>query len=260
VAPADRPPDASVQSVDRAISILELLAHLGAGGVTEIGAELGLSKSTVFRLLGTLEARGLVEQSAERGKYRVGHTVVQLAAGASPARDIAEISRPVTQELARVVGETINIAIHDGRQVITVGQAQGDAAVSASDSVGNRGPLHATAAGKVFLAEMSEAELASVLEDGLVSYTPRTVTDAADLSAELARVRTDGFGVTREEHEWGLVAGAVPIRTLGGRVVAALVVSGPTYRVNDETLPALMAQLHLGAAKISWRAGYPKHG
>ncbi len=133
-----RPREAAVQSVDRAVSILELLADVGTAGVTEIAEELALHKSTAFRLLMTLEARGLVEQAVERGKYRVGYTAVQLAAGAAKVRDIAVVGRPVCTELASSVGETVNIAVHDGLEVLTVDQAIGHATVTAVDAVGKR--------------------------------------------------------------------------------------------------------------------------
>ena len=112
----------SVQSVNRAVSILQVLARHGAAQVTQIAAELGVHKSTVFRLLATLESRGLVEQNSERGKYQLGYGVVQLAAGATKKHDLSLLSRPVCDELAEKVGETVNVAIHDGRKVISIDQ------------------------------------------------------------------------------------------------------------------------------------------
>src|SRR3712207_9425087 len=103
--------DNSVQSVDRAISILQVLARHGTASVTEIAGELGLHKSTVFRLLATLDARGLVEQNAERGRYQLGYGEVQLAAGATKARDLSLLGLPLCRALAETVGETVNVEI-----------------------------------------------------------------------------------------------------------------------------------------------------
>lgn len=242
------------------MSILELLADVGVAGVTEIAAALKIHKSTAFRLLMTLEARGLVEQDVDRGKYRVGYTAVQMAAGAAKVRDIALVGRPVCTELAAAVGETVTVSVQDGPQVLTVDQSLGHGAVTAVDSVGKRQPLHATAAGKVFLAEMSGEDLQTVIDRGLPALTQATVTDGAALRGQLDLIRSRGYATTYEEAEVGLVAVAMPVRGLGGGVVAALVISGPAFRINERTLPRFLAELEPAAARFSWRAGYLKRG
>ena len=151
--------DTTVQSVDRAVSILQALARRGSAGVTEIAGEVRVHKATAFRLLHTLEARGLVEQDGERGRYRLGHTVVQLAAGAARSHDVASLCRPIALELAAAVGDTVNVVVCDGEEITTIDQAVGDAIITSIDYVGKRGPLHATAAGKVFLAELPPERL-----------------------------------------------------------------------------------------------------
>jgi len=252
--------DTSVQSVDRAVSILQVLAAQGPSGVTEIAERLAIHKATVFRLLATLESRGLVVQDAERGRYRIGRTVVELAAGAAMRDDLSLLSRPICQELAAAVGETVNVAIHDGLEVISIDQVIGGAAITSIDWVGKRTPMHATAAGKVFLAFMAPAQADEILAQGLKSYTPHTVVDPARLKEQLELVRERDYATTSEEHEIGLAAVAAPIRALDGRVVAAVTLSGPTFRVNDDTVPALAGQLTAAGAKISWRKGYVKRG
>lgn len=252
--------DTSVQSVHRAISILQVLATHGAAGVTEIATELGVHKSTVFRLLATLESRGLVEQQSERARYRLGHGVVQLAAGASKRDDLALTGRPVCRELAETVHETVNLVVHDGRAVISVDQVVGSPSIAHVNWVGQRAPAHATAAGKVFLAHLATEQLDALLADGLESFTAHTVVDPAALERELALVRERGYSVTREEHEIGLAAIGAPIRTLDGQVIAAVTVSGPTFRINDDTLPELIEHVRAAAAEISQRHGYPRRG
>ena len=117
--------DSSVQSVHRAISILQVLALHGTAGVTEIAAELGVHKSTVFRLLATLESRGLVGQHTERGRYRLGYGVVQLAEGAVKMDDLSSLSRPVCRQLAETVRETVNLVVRDGKAVVSIAQVLG---------------------------------------------------------------------------------------------------------------------------------------
>lgn len=255
-----QPRAGSVHSVDRAISVLQVLARGGPETVTEIAAQLGLHKSTVFRLLATLEARGLVEQNTSRGRYRLGYGVVQLAAGAAKKHDLSVISRPICQELAEVVGETVNIAVPDGTDVVAIDQVIGPASVTSVNWVGERTPMHAAAAGKVFLADLAEDDLRHRVSAGLTRFTDLTLVDADALSERLAEVRDRGYGVTSDEYEPGLAALAAPIRALDGRVIAAVAISGPTFRINDETIPRLATHVVAAADEISQRNGYPKRG
>ena len=258
--PSNGSRDSTVQSVDRAVSLLQALARRGAAGVTELSTDVGVHKSTVFRLLSTLEARGLVEQDGDRGRYRLGQTVRWLAAGAVGGIDVAASARPLAQELAATVGETVNVVVSDGLEVTTVDQAAGGSIVSSSDWVGRRGPLHATAAGKVFLAAMTPEELKVVLRRGLPRFTEATVTAPSALRAQQDEVRTRGWASVVEEHELGLVVIAAPLRNADDAVVGALTVGGPSYRVNPDTLPGFCEPLLDAAARISWRLGHLKPG
>jgi IclR family acetate operon transcriptional repressor len=252
--------DTSVQSVDRAISILQVLALRGGAGVTEIATELGVHKSTVFRLLATLEARGLVDQHSDRGRYRLAYGVVQLAAGATKMDDLSLLSRPVCRQLAETVQETVNVVVHDGRAVISIAQVLGTPTIRTVNWVGQRAPLHATSAGKVFMAHMNSEELDALLEAGLETYTPHTIVDPSQLKRQLALVRELGYAYTMDEQEIGLAAIGAPIRTLDGHVIAAVTASGPTFRINEDTLPDIAEQVLAAAARISQRHGYPRRG
>lgn len=245
-----------VQSVDRAVSILMTLARTGEAGVTEIADELGVHKSTAFRLLTTLESRGLVEQNVARGKYRLGFGVVNLASAVTASLDINRVSRPVCQALARDVGETVNLAIHDGDSMFNVDQVMGSSAVTTVNWVGKRNPLHATSSGKVFLAHMPADELDGHLARPLPRFTPNTITDPDDLRRQLGIIRTNGYAFSLEELEVGLNAVAAPIRSFEGDVVAALSASGPAYRLTPDSLTRVAKQTVSAAAQISERLGY----
>jgi IclR family acetate operon transcriptional repressor len=252
--------DGAVQSVDRAISVLQVLARHGDLGVTEISNELAIHKSTVSRLLGTLEARGLVEQATHRGRYRLGHGVAQLAQGVSKKHDVSVVSRPVCSALAEDLGETVNVAVHEGRGIVTIDQVIGSSQITTVNWVGQRQAMHSTSAGKVFLANLPRAELETYLAEKLERFTEFTIVDRAVLETELAAISDAGYGRTIDEQELGLSAVAAPIRALDGRVIAALAVSGPTFRINDETVPNIAERLLSAAAEISERNGYPKAG
>jgi len=246
--------------VDRAISILQVLARRGASGVTEISVDLSVHKSTVSRLLGTLEVSGLVEQTSSRGRYRLANGVVQLAEGVPKRHDLTVVSRAVCNSLAADVGETVNVVVREGRGVVTVDQVIGASAITTVNWVGQRNPLHATSSGKVFLAGMPPAELQAHLGAGLTRFTEHTVTDPEQLERELAAVRERGYALAVEEQELGLTAVAAPIRSLDGRVIAALAVSGPTLRIDEAATARIAERLLAAAASISERNGYPKTG
>ncbi|MFC5639062.1 IclR family transcriptional regulator [Streptomyces bullii] len=254
-----RPRDHSVQSVDRAVSILQVLAKQGPSGVTEIATALDIHKSTVFRLLATLESRGLVEQDTERGRYRIGYTMIELAAGASKVSDLSVLGHPICQELAAAVGDTVNIAIRDGNDVIGIDQAIGTSIMSI-DWVGKRTPIHATSAGKLFIAHMTPAEVAEIFAKPPEQYTPHTIVDPVRLKAELETIRERGYSTSSEEQEIGLAAIAAPIHSLSGEIIAAVTLSGPTFRINETTIPHLAEQVMAAGAKISWRRGHVKRG
>src|SRR6266436_4634836 len=130
----------SVQSVDRAVRILEILARDGEAGVTEVAGELGVHKSTASRLLAALDRRELVTQDSARGKFRLGVGIVRLAGAASARLDVVQESRPVCRELAQQMGETVNLAILSGCDALYLDQAVGPAALSPHNWAGQRIP------------------------------------------------------------------------------------------------------------------------
>ncbi|MBX6383352.1 MAG: IclR family transcriptional regulator [Microbispora sp.] len=245
-----------MQSVDRAISIMEILAERGEAGVTEIAAEIDVHKSTAFRLLGALESRGLVEQAEDRGKYRLGFGLVRLAGSVSTRMDVTQQSRPVCHRLAEEIGETVNIAVLRSHYAVNLDQVRGPAAVTTYNWVGQLTPLHATSSGKVLLAYVDRQRRADLLRAaGLQRYTPNTVTSVEALERELAQVRERGYAMSLEELEEGLNALAAPVRSFRGEVVAAVSASGPAYRFSEERMREVAPILVEGAAEISRRLG-----
>ena len=142
----------AVQSVDRALTILSLLAERGEMGVTEISQGLGVHKSTAFRLVATLERHDIVSQTEDRGKYRLGVGVLRLAGATRVRLDLVNESRPVTTALAARVGETVNIVVLSGHEALYLDQVAGPSALQMHMWAGQRVPLHATSNGKVLLA------------------------------------------------------------------------------------------------------------
>jgi len=245
-----------VQSVDRAVAILEILARDGEAGVTEVARELGVHKSTASRLLAALDRRDLVAQDTARGKFRLGVGIVRLAGAASARLDVVQESRPVCRALAQEVGETVNLAILSGRDALYLDQAAGPAALSPHNWAGRRIPLHATSDGKVLLAWLPEAELADCLTPPLARFTDRTITDAGRFPGLLAAVRRQGYATAVEELEAGLTAIAAPVRDAEGTVIASVSASGPSFRIPADRIPVLAGAVRRAAAEASRRLGW----
>jgi DNA-binding IclR family transcriptional regulator len=248
-------PTVQVQSVDRALAILDLLARRGEAGVTEIAAELDVHKSTAFRLVGALENRQLVEQVSDRGKYRLGFGIIRLAGATTATLDLSREGQAVCQRLAVDFDETVNLAVLDTGAATNITQSYGSAAVTTRNWIGQRTPLHATSSGKILLAWADEKVLEEAL-DTLERFTPNTITSRSKLLAELKLTRERGWASTNEELEIGLNAVAAPIHDSGGAVVAAVSVSGPAYRLTVDSFPSVTEKLCAGANEISNRIGY----
>lgn len=247
---------AAVQSVDRALTVLEIVGKLGTAGVTEIAAELGVHKSTASRLVAVLESRGFVEQLSDRGKYRLGFAIVRLAGSTSAQMDLAKESQGICDRLSQQCGETTNLAVLDDDRIINVVEAHGPAEITLRSWVGQNCPAHATSSGKALLADLSPEQVVERMGDPLPTFTDNTVATAADLAAELAVVRDSGWASVREELEIGLNAVAAPVRDSTGKVIAALSVSGPAYRLEPERFEFVAEMSLAAAAAISRRLGF----
>ncbi|HET8599471.1 MAG TPA: IclR family transcriptional regulator [Segeticoccus sp.] len=246
----------TVQSVHRAVRVLEVLAHEGECGVTQVAAELGVHKSTAFRLLAALEAGDLVEQSAERGKYRLGVGILRLAGATTARLDVVQEARPLARELARQLEETVNIAVlHDGA-ALYLDQLAGASVLPSHNWVGQRIPLHATSNGKVLLSGLSAEQIRQVVGGRLRAYTPTTVTNVRQLLKEVEQVRVDGYAVVVDELEVGLTAVAAPLHNAHGDVIASLSVSGPSFRFDPGSIDVAVDRLVATAQEVSSRLGW----
>jgi DNA-binding IclR family transcriptional regulator len=247
----------SLRSVERAISVLEVLAARGEAGVTEVAVEIAVHKSTAFRLLGALEGGGLVEQTGHRGKYRLGFGLIPLAGAVSDRLDVVQQGRAVCARLATEVGETVNVAVLRDHFTVNVDQARGPSTVASHNWIGQLTPLHCTSSGKVLLAHQDPATRAELLaRAGTPPLTPRTVSATGRLEEQLVRVREAGYATAIEEYELGLNAVAAPVFDRSGQVIAAVSVSGPSYRFDEQRIRHVVAPLLAGTADISRRMGY----
>jgi DNA-binding IclR family transcriptional regulator len=246
----------AVRSVDRAAALLLALGESqGEAGVTELARRLGLHKSTASRLLATLQRRGLVEQDAETGKYRLGLVVIRLAERAERTLDLRSLALPELERLARLTHETAGLGVLDNDQVLFVAQADGPNLIAVGDWTGRASTLHANASGKVLLASLAEREVLRIVRRGLTRYTERTITDLEPLLEDLARARRRGYATAVSELENGLTAVAAAVHDARGQVIAAVEVWGPAFRLTPRRVPELAAQARATAGAISVRLG-----
>lgn len=255
--PDSSAPSSGVQSVDRAVRVMEILAGIGEGRVTDLADKLEIHKSTVSRLLATLESHGLVEQDAASGAFRLGYGIVRLAGGVNHAFDLGSVSRPVCVALAREVRETINLVVLDGVHTMCIDQVLGAASVTTVNWMGKRSPTHVAASGKVLLAHLAaDLALDDHVTNPLEGPTARSITDLDDLRADLAVVRDRGWADSVDEQEVGLTSVAAPVHGPDGNVVAAVAVSGPTFRLAPARLGEVGAATAAAANRISERTGH----
>jgi DNA-binding IclR family transcriptional regulator len=236
-----------VQSLERAFAILDEVARQSAG-VTAIAERVRLPKSTVARLLATLEDVNAVERF-DGARWRIGPGVVALTAAVSPERSLIAIARQFLTDLVAELGEDAGLGLPDGNEILYVDQVESDNPVQVRDWTGTRAPMHAVPSGLVLLAEWPEDALEAYLGGELAALTRSTVTDPAALRNRLAEVRTAGFAWGLEEFAEGIDSVAAPIRNARGKAIAAIHVHGPSYRFPGAGQEARVAEAVAAAGR-----------
>jgi IclR family transcriptional regulator, acetate operon repressor len=237
-----------VQSVERAFALLETMAAAGGTmGLSGLAAASGLPLPTIHRLVRTLVTLGYVRQQPSR-EYALGPRLIGLGDAAS--RLIGVWARPHLALLVAELGESANLALLDGSEVVYVAQVPGRHAMRMFTEVGRRVSPHCTAVGKALLAQMDREQVVEVLgRTDLVAHTEHTITDRAAYLRELGRVRVRGYAVDEGELELGVRCVAVAL--VGGPARAALSVSGPTTRMTDKLLERAVPQLRAAATALA---------
>jgi IclR family acetate operon transcriptional repressor len=240
------------RSVIRAISVLKTLGRSGSAyGITELSTATGLSKATIFRLLGALEAEGMVARDDASGTYRLGPELIALGASALSTTDLRAIAHDELLRLAEESGETATLEVMSEGEILVVDEAKGRFLFGATPEIGRCWPAHATSTGKVLLALGDP--MPAVLR--LTRFAPKTITSRADLERELARVRHQGYAVAIDELEPGLGAIGAPIRNHLGFVIAAVSINGPSTRLGPTRRGILIPKLLRAANRVSRRLG-----
>lgn len=259
--PRGSEPGGSVQALDRALSLLELLADADGLTLTELAHKAEMAPSTAHRLLTTLEGRGFADQDREQGTWRIGVGAFRVGSAFLRNRKVVTMGRAVMRGLMEATGETVNLGIADGAEVVFISQFESHAPMRAFFRPGRRGPIHASGLGKAILAARGDEEVRALFRDRkLARFTDNTITRLRAFLAELAKIRQRGWSLDDEEHTLGMRCIAAAVYDEYGEPLAGVSVSGPSVRLPDSRLAALGPAVAEAAAEITesiggWRPG-----
>jgi IclR family acetate operon transcriptional repressor len=249
-------PAGSVQAIDRALGVLAIIAASDGLTLTDLGQRAGLAPSTAHRILASLEAHKFVFHDEERGLWLIGVGAFEVGTAFLRNRRLAGIGRIVMHELMERTGETVNLGIEDGGEVVFISQVESHGALRAFFRAGSRAAIHASGVGKALLGEMTEARVREILyKRGLAKFTERTLVAPANLFQELAAIKKRGWAVDDEERNLGMRCVAAPIFNEYGEAIAGVSVSGPTVRITPERALELGPQVKRAAEEITASIG-----
>ena len=249
------------KSVEKAIAVLNCFsADKQILGVGEISLQTGYNKSTVSRLLSTLEKHGCVMKTGSSRKYQLGYRINLWAKISSRQNNLANIARPVMEELRDKCGEEIALYVIEGDRRICVARVRSLHEIAKVGPVGTYYPLHAGASGKVLLAYLPADQRKEIIGKGnLEKFTSLTITDTKKLEKDLEIIRKAGYAVSKGEREPDAFSVTAPIWNAGGRVVASISISGPNFRLTEKKLKMDIHEILDSSKEISKKLGYIGH-
>ena len=247
-----------VQSVDRALTILELLSeHIDGLGITEISSKIDLHKSTVHRLLGTLIYKGFVIQDNNTKEYKISLKLYELGIVKIASVDILGASKPYTKALMDSLNEVVHLVIRDNNDIIYIDKVEADNRIRMASTIGKRRPLYCTSVGKAMLAFMSDEEIEKVWNNSNIEkLTDKTIVDFNKFKEELKKVKENNYAEDDEENELGVRCIGAPIFNQNGDVEGAISISGPTFRFKKERVGEISKEVIKYAKLISKELGY----
>ncbi|WP_120499184.1 HTH-type transcriptional regulator BhcR [Roseovarius sp. EL26] len=252
----DKTAQNTIKSLDRAMEVLEYLSETQGKALSALSAEMGQAPATVYRVLVTLEGRGLVEFDAGEQIWRIGPQAFVIGARFLRRTSLVDRARPVMRKLMEETGETANLGIEKEGLVLFLSQVETHATIRAFFPPGTLSPMHASGIGKALLAEMDDERLTRTLAShNIQAFTDHTITDLAQLREDLVRIRYRGFSVDDEEKNLGMRCIAAPIFDVNGEAVAGISVSGPVSRVGSGDIERLSAPVVEAAQVLSLAIG-----
>ncbi|WP_108485383.1 HTH-type transcriptional regulator BhcR [Oceaniglobus ichthyenteri] len=257
----DKTAQNTIKSLDRAMEVFEFLSKEQGKALSTIAQQMGQSPATVYRILITLEGRGLVEFDPVEQVWHIGARAYVIGARFLRRTSLVERARPVLRRLMEDTGETANLGIARDNLVLFVSQVETHATIRAFFPPGTLSPMHGSGIGKALLAEMDAAQLARTLSaHPLTAFTRHTITDPDRLRADLAAARARGFAIDGEEKNIGMRCIAAPVFDVNREAVAGISVSGPTSRVGVDQIDRLGAHVIAAARALTHAIGGTEAG
>lgn len=250
-----------VSSVDRAIEILLTLAERPDSGVTELAAATSNTKSLTFRLLHTLERRGMVRKDPERRTYTLGYRALLLGDQSRRQSRLTTTAEPILADLSAATRENALLLVREDMHSICIAMHASPEPLRIFAAVGRLGPLHAGGGSKVLLAWAPREVREKVISGALEIYTDMSISDANTLEARLDSIRESGHAISVGELDPNIFSIAAPVRDHTGEVIAALGVNGPTARLTETIQDNVVATVLFNADRLSRMLGwYGDHG
>ncbi len=257
-APAKPRGESKVNSVDRALVILEYLGtQTKEVGVRELGQAIGLSKSSVHRILQTLRARGFVKWNPDNARYSLGMRAFEVGCGILRSMEAHGVAKPYLEQLVASLGETAFLGVLDDADLVIIDKIDGRRSVRMYADIGSRRPLHSSGIGKALLAHLDRAEIDRIIAaKPLTRYTKNTITDPEALRAELEKIRRLGYAEDNEEMEDGLYCIGAPLFNYSGKPVASISIAVPKIGQQNVQKDRLIKSVVQAAQEISAKLGY----
>jgi len=249
-------------SVHKTFNILEKFTiQKPAWGVTELANEIGTNKSTIYRFLADLNNLGILSKEPETEKYRLGLKLFELGNRVQLKKAFIEKTHPELENVAKNIKETVHLALLKNQKVFYVDKVERPQGLKNSSETGTSSPIHATALGKILLANLEAGKRQALLQNlfstkNLHAYTKNTITKKTKLINELNTIKKNGYAIDQEEFEIGLICVAIPIYNLDGNTVASLSASGPANRFKKSEISKYVRILKKGADAIKHKIGY----
>ena len=254
--PRDRSED-GLKSLTKVVRVLDAFSTVDrALSLAEIGQRTGFPKSTAHRLLASMREAGLLDQDRGRDRYRLGMKLFELGNIVLANMDLHREARPFVDALTRQSGQAVHLAVFDGHQALVIHRADASPDKGHATALIEHAPVHCTGVGKAILAFQTPATIERVIAAGLVRYTDNTMTEAGRLRRHLAEIRSRGYAIDEGEHQPGLRCVGAPVRDQSGRVIGAISITGPFWRLPQSEVEGLAKVAIHSANAISLALGH----
>ncbi|MGM0923688.1 MAG: IclR family transcriptional regulator [Bacillota bacterium] len=250
---------ANVQSLERALTLLNKLSEYPEGiQISRLAEQVGLTKSTVHRLLATLTNMNYTIKDEETDKYKIGLQVLFLSRNLINNINVVTIAKPFLEKLCQEVNETVHLCIEDRGEVIYIDKIESNQTIRMYSRIGSRAPIYCTAVGKVLLSGMDQDKKNETISKmKFIPKTPTTITSKKEFLEEIEKVDSQGYALDNSENEASLMCVAFPIFDHNGKIIASFSVSGPNNRVTPELIETtLIGKMKQYSVEISRNLGY----